>query len=428
MTGQQSLIARSAVSVLMGGVSVISCLLSFPQNLPCRTFDTLVNAAFVVSRLAIYALIFVVLKIAPRGDIPAFYWDESVKVLHHLLPYRDFLSSYAPLHPYLDALVIQVWYSPLAIILFAICVEAFILPLWLRIGRTFLTEREVRSGALLYLTSAISIQFVAIDGQDNVLIAVLLVLALLLVYRCRIFASGAAVGLSVAAVKFLPLLYFPAFLATIPRSLRWAAGALTVILVVYGSSLALHLPIITPLLFEGAMRSAGNLPFLIEGVLGVVVSSTVWNSLAFAVCVLIVLLIASKSRNGELQLRLRILTFGFAALTLALLLFSKKSWPPYLMLSLFPTCLLVTRGNKRNILGFAIFQVLAIVAMSFWATVLSQIDSTQFHQGLLQHQVDCFILLALQLGLIVGYIWLLKLSLSEVHYCRLPAELNSVAS
>jgi hypothetical protein len=176
------------------------------------------------------------------------------------------------------------------------------------------------------------------------------------------------------------------------------------------------------------MRSAGNLPFLIEGVLGVVVSSTVWNSLAFAVCVLIVLLIASKSRNGELQLRLRILTFGFAALTLALLLFSKKSWPPYLMLSLFPTCLLVTRGNKRNILGFAIFQVLAIVAMSFWATVLSQIDSTQFHQGLLQHQVDCFILLALQLGLIVGYIWLLKLSLSEVRYCRLPAELNSVAS
>lgn len=422
MTGQQSLIARIALSVSIGGVSAITCFASFPQNLPRRSFDRLVNTAFIASRLVIFASIFLVFRIAPRGDIPAFYWFESRSVLHHLLPYRDFPSSYAPLHPYFDALVIQIWYSPLAIILFAIFIEAFILPLWLRVGRTFLTEQEVRLSSLLYLTSAMSVQFVTIDGQDNVLIAVLLVLALFLFLRSRIFASGAAIGLGVAAVKFLPLLYVPAFLASVPRRLRWAAGALTVILIVYGAAAAIPIPIFFPLLFEGSMRSAGNIPYIFEGITGLMVPSIVWDLLVLVVCLLIVLLVVSKSRGANTPLRLRILTFGIAALTLALILLSKKSWPPYLMMSLFPIGLLMRREQKSSIIGFAVFQVFAVGCFSYWSTVLGQCDSREFHLGLAAYQPSFYSLLGLQLALVAGYGWLLKLSLGRIRDTRLVIE------
>ena len=124
----------------------------------------------------------------------------------------DFVSSYAPLHPYLDAGLISAWHTPLAIVLFSVLVEMAILPVWLGAGRVFLPEGELRVAALLYLASPVSLQFVTIDGQDNVVIAVLLALSLLLVLRSRAFAAGLSFGASVAAIKFLPLLYAPAFL------------------------------------------------------------------------------------------------------------------------------------------------------------------------------------------------------------------------
>jgi hypothetical protein len=374
----------------------------------------LANIAFIVSRVVVYVGVFLVLHIAPRGDVFGAYWPEAKLIQQHLVPYRDFLSSYAPLHPYLDALVIDIWFSPLAIILLAICVEFLILPLWFRIGRVFLTEQEVRSSALLYIASAISLQFVTIDGQDNVFIAVLLVLALILAYRHCFIASGAAVGLGIAAVKFLPLLYVPAFFVTIPRRWRWLAGAFAIVAIVYGVCLALRLPILAPLAFEGQMRSAGNLPFVFESVTGLTVPSLVWDLLTLAVCGSVFLLIDRESRRASPTLRLRILTFGFAALTLALVLFSKKSWPPYLMLSLFPICLLIKSGSVLGSVAFGIFGVLAVFSTSYWSTVLAQFSATEFHRGLLAHQPRCFFFLVIQLALLFSYARLLQLSLRQI--------------
>jgi hypothetical protein len=324
----------------------------------------------------------------------------------------------------MDALVIRVWFSPLAIILFTICVEALILPLWFGVGRTFLAEQEVRSSALLYLTSAISLQFVAIDGQNNVIIALLLVLALLLACRQQAFASGVVGGLAVAAVKFLPLLYLPAFFLVLPRRWRWLAGASTVIAIVYGACLVAHLPILLPLLTEGRARGAGSIPFLFEGITGLTLPSFVWDALVLLVCFSILLLIARSSRCASFSLRLRIITFGLAALTLALVILSKKSWPPYVMMSLFPICLLVRSTSKLYTTAFALFGVAALLSTSYYSTILGQFSATEFHRGLLARQTRCFILLALESSLVLSYMWLLRLSLLRIREAELPAELG----
>jgi hypothetical protein len=414
LTGTQSLLARTALGCLVGGISVWVSSISRLRTLTRTSFDRTITLAFVISRLAVFIGIFLVLRIAPRGDIPAFYWGESNAVLAHLLPYRDFLSSYAPLHPYLDAVAILIWHSPLAIILLAICAEAFVLPLWLSVGRVFLNERDVRSASLLYLTSVISLHFVAIDGQDNVIIALSLVLALFFIHRSRFFASGAAVGIAFTTVKFLPLLYMPIFVTLVPRRWRWLAGAAAIILPVFSVCLILRLPILTPLLFEKKMTSAGNFPYLFEGLTGLSVPTQTWDMLVVLALAAVFLLIVMKAKQASAANRLRLLTFGFAALTLTLLVFSKKSWPPYLMLCLFPVCLLIKNFSRLRVLAFALFGVVAVTADSYWATVLQQAVSSQFHHGLLAHRTDCLILLVLQIALVVGYLWLLQLAIREI--------------
>jgi hypothetical protein len=422
MTGSQSLIARISLSALIGGVSIVVCSFRRLFNLPRQSFDRMVNVAFILSRFAVYLGVFYILRLAPRGDVVGFYWPEAQAVLAHLLPYRDFASPYAPLHPYLDAIVIRIWYSPLTIILLAICVETLILPLWLRVGRIFLVEEHVRLSALLYLTSAISVQFVTIDGQNNVIIAALLVLALLLVYRHQALASGAAIGLGVVAVKFLPLLYIPGFIVVAPRRWRWLAGVSIVIAIVYGMCLALHLPSLQPLVSESGLRSSDDLPYLFEGITGLTLPSVLWDTVVLVVCALIFLLIFVKSRGTSLALRLRILSFGFAALTIALVLFSKKSWPPYLMLGLFPICLLIR--SKLNIAAFALFGIVTVVSHSYWDTVLGELRAAGLHQGLLSYDPKCFLFLFIDLVLVLFYAWILQSSLRQIYGAPLQAELG----
>jgi len=414
LTGTQSLLARTALGCLVGGISVWVSSISRLLTLTRRSFDRTITLAFVASRLAIFVGIFLVLHITPRGDIHTFYWDPSNAVLAHSLPYRDFSTSYAPLHAYLGALAILIWHSPLAIILLAICAEAFLLPLWLRVGRLFLEERDLRSASLLYLTSALSLHFVAIDGQDNVIIALLLVLALLLIHRSKFFASGASVGVAFTTIKFLPLLYMPIFFALVPRRWRWLAGASAIILPVFAVCLILRLPILIPLRLESSMTSAGNIPYLFEGITGLQVPAQIWDALVVGALAAVFLLIVIKAKGAGDALRLRLLTFGFAALALTLVLLSKKSWPPYLMICLFPICLLIKNFSKLRVLVFALFGVVALSADSYWATVLQQAVSSEFHRGLLAHRSDCLILLVLQIALVGGYLWLLQLAIREI--------------
>jgi hypothetical protein len=413
VTGQQTIIARGALSIFAGAVSVLACSSPRLQRLPGRQFDRLTSIAFAVTRLGLFCLVFFVLHLAARGDVPTFYWPEANHILEGLRPYRDFPSSYAPLHPYLDAIVIRIWHSPLAIILLAILAECSILPLWHSFSRTFLSEEESRNATLLYLTSAISLQFVTIDGQNTVIIGVLLSLALLLLSFRRELLSGVVTGLSIGAIKFLPLLFVPAFFLSIQKRWRWLVGAALPILAVYGTAVALHLSILTPLQREGNNKGAGNLPFLVESILGASLPSRLWDLLLLVVLAAIFLLAARTARNAAPETRLRVITFSMAALTIALLAFSKKSWPPYLMLTLFPLCLLIDR-RRISLICFALVGVVAALEHSYWSSILSQPTSLVAHQGLFSGGASYLILFGLEVALLASYGWLLTLSVGKI--------------
>jgi hypothetical protein len=217
-----------------------------------------------------------------------------------------------------------------------------------------------------------------------------------------------------AAIKFLPLIYAPAFFLATPRRWRWALGFTIPIVAVYGAFVLMRLPILTPLAQEGNLKCAGNIPFLIESLLGLILSSRLWDALLVVTFALIFLLVGRASRSAGLHGRLRAVTFATAALTLALVLFSKKSWPPYLMLSLFPICLLADWRRRIQVIGISIFSLIAVVEHSYWATLLHQLTAQELHQGLLSGQSTYYVFLALQLLLLAGYGWLFAAALGRI--------------
>jgi hypothetical protein len=428
VTGYQTFIARGVLGVFAGVASTLACSLAYPRRLSKSTFDRSITLAFATSRLGIFGLIFFLLRLPPRGDVPAYYWPEALSILRGLLPYQDFPSSYAPLHGYLDAAAICLWHNPLAIVLLAILTEITVLPLWFRFGRAILSETEIRMAALLYLCSGIGLQFVAIDGQNNVMVAAFVTFSFYLVLRQKELFSGSAVGTAVAAIKFLPLLYGPAFFFALPRRWRWAIGMTLPIAIVYGSFVAMHLPILVPLQTEGNNQGAGSLPFLVESILGITISPRIWDILLIAVLAAIFVLLARATRGTTTEVRLRGIVFAVAALTLALLFFSKKSWPPYLMLALFPICLSVG-ARRMQIIGFAGFSVVAVIEHSYWASLLNQLTAQALHQGLLSGQLIDIVFLFVEIALIAGYGWLLILSLRQLrsiaHFGRMTSESSS---
>ncbi len=429
MTGTHSLLARTA----LGSVVAIACAAAISTrrlfSLPRASFDRLVVSGMVVSRLAVYSLVFFVLRIEPRGDIPGAYTPEGFAAVNGLLVYRDYPSSYAPLHPYLDGAIFHLWPSPRALILFALLAELAILPIWLRAGRQFLSERNVRMSSLLYLLSPLSLQYVTIDGQDNVVVAVLLGLAILLLVRGRALLSGISAGLTIALFKFLPLLYVPSFfLAAERRRWRWLLALLLPVVLVYGTFVLLHAPITVPLTREGSLRKAGNLPFLVETFAGRLLPTRFWDGLVLVVLALILLSVVQTMRNASPAVRLRVLTFSMPAITWALLLFSKKSWPPYLLLTFFPVCLVVSNGPAWKRFVFLLFSLVALVEHSFWSVLLHEPTALEFHHAVFAGRRVALELLLLELLQVLGYVWLLAESVQHIFGARAAALAEPPAS
>ncbi len=428
MTGAQTLVARGALGgfAALAGVAVIA-IRRFRSG-PAPVFDRWLIAAFFVSRLSLYGVIFLVARIPPRGDVLGFYLPEALRAMRGGLPYRDILTSYAPLHPYLDAAVLLAWRSPLALILFALLWETALLPLWLRLGRLCFGEARTRMAALLYVASPISLQFVTVDGQDNVIIAVLLAAGMLCLLKRKDLLSGVLVALGVASVKFLPLLYVPLFLAASRRRWQWALGFGVVVCLAYGPFAALHLPLLYPLQFEGQARTASNLPYLFEGVFGVQVPGRVEDALLLLGLCAVLLLTLRAFQGEDPRGRVRALTLGSAALTLTLLFLSKKSWPPYLMLVFFPICLLFSGGRlegwygRLRLLLFVCFGVVATVAHSFWATVFGQFLAPAFHLAVRQRGPAALLFVGLQTALVGGYLWLLFEAMGQLRKGRVAAQ------
>ena len=429
MTILQSTQLRGAVGITMAAASVFAWCLAPRLRITGRRFFQLFLAAFTLSRVDLFALAFGILHLQPHGDI-SLYMEEALPALAGKLVYRDFATMHAPLNPYLFAAMLRLHHSPLTIIFFGVLFDIGAMYLWMKAAPYFLSTLTLRRAALLVLFNPTSLLTEAIDGQMNSLIALFLALGVYLLVRHRNFLSGAAVAAPAAIIKFLTLIFAPGFLFAVPGVSKKAIATLGFV----GVLLAVYLPfalaganLLVPVQQEGGHETAANLVYLVEFATGHSLGlrlPDILLALSWFAVVGLVFVCMRNPLGTPVEARRRtllMLTISLFAELLCIQVFSKNTWDRYLVMTMFPLCIIAAELSFAEILGYAVWVFAACFEPSYWAAVLTLPTSLEAHTRLLAGERGLVSLLALEAVIVLGNLFLLLTCLRALVRLRVPA-------
>jgi hypothetical protein len=434
---QTVLLLRFIYVVSVIPATLLLAFLPLPRRLLAasqRAFDASYLVLVISSRLLVFGLIFFALHIGPRGDVVGYYYVEANRALHGAVVYRDFSSSYAPLFGYIEAAVLSLNNTPLALIAFTVLLEICSIPIWFAAIRRSCPEATFRRGALLYLVQPLMLFNVAVDGGNNVWIAFSLALALFFLSRCKDAASGASYSISLIAVKFLPLIFAPLLFLSARRRLAWTIGFLVPTVAVYALFASQHANIFQPLQQEGNSQLGGSLPLLFSYATGIEVGSRLSDGITISVLLActfawwhtthrLAFQRGTDATQNQDMSRSWISGIGLLVLTLCMLMLSKKSWTIYIIMVMFLLCQLVARHGRLTRLFYCVFSFLLIVEPSFlFARVGGRHQS--IHALLAQGDGSAWLLMAMYIVELFCSAWFVCVSMGEL---RCPAILRETA-
>ena len=241
----------------------------------------------------------------------------------------------------------------------------------------------------------------------------MLALALLALLRQRDFVSGLWLGLSIVAVDFLSLLFMPVLFLAARRRVGWSIAFFALPILGYGLVTVLGADPLSQVVFHANYSSSGNLPYLL-GALGLTVQSPndrlIANLAAFAfLCATFVFVVRRVGVSNHAN------TVMLCAFVMLLtMLINKKAFTTYLIIVLFPICLVVVRQGCLSlaVIFFQALSTLATIEPSLWFRwmkehELSVLLAQTLPDGLTRLHSALF--LVTEILLVAGYIVLLAL-------------------
>ena len=429
MTVLQSTELRGVIGVTMAVASVVAWRLAPRLRMSADRFSALFLAAFALSRVGLFGLAFGVLHLQPHGDI-SIYMEEALPALAGKLVYRDFPTMHAPLNPYLFAAMLRLHNSPLTIMFFGVLFDIAAMYLWMKTLPYFLSRLTLRRAALLVLFNPTSLLTEAIDGQMNSLIALFLALGVYLLVRNRNFLSGAAVAAPAAVIKFLTLIFAPGYLFAVSgarRKLVATLGFVGVLIAVYLPFALAGADLRVPLQQEGNHETAANLVYLVEFATGHSLGlrlPDILLALSWFAVVALLFFCMRQPAGTPVEARRRtllMLTISLFAELLCIQVFSKNTWDRYLVMTMFPLCLVAAELSFVEILGYALWAAAACFEPSYWAANLVLPTSLAAHARMVAGEPGLYPLLALEVIVTFGNIFLLLTCLRALVRLRLPA-------
>lgn len=400
-----NLVLGGKLAIGVAGTLVAMALIRWPRLLAVsnREFSRLAMAALVVSRMAVWIVVYVVLEEQVHSDARIVYLPEAEAAMRGGVGYLDPGSSYGPLFPHIVALPLRVWHSAKAIVLLTIAVECLALPVWIAVARRCAAERSVRVATVLYLTSAIAIVMVPINGSNQVWIMMFVGLALLLLLAGRDVLSGLTMAASALAVKVLAGLFMPVLWLASRNRWTWSVGCLLPLALVYGGLAAADVDILQSLRMEATLTTSGNLPFLLRS-LGMP-GAGAWVAGPIVALALVLGSIFALAWWRDVP-RDRTRTVHLVTLLLlAFMVVSQKSYTNYLAVFLFPLCLTVAArpASSKRVALLGAFMTLAALEPSLYFRWL---DATDLRLAAGVGSMTHATFLMLEVGLITGYLWI----------------------
>jgi len=393
-----------------------------------RQFDRGFVTFYAASHLLVFFAAFFVLHQKPWADLPAFYVPQAHSVMHGLVPYRDFKSSYAPLNAYLDAALLRLHDSPLSILVFQILCDIASVPFWIGFFRRVLNENTVRKAALLYLMQPLVIWEICLDGKNQGLIALLMAISFYALARREVI-SGVSLSLSWILVKILPVMFLPSMFFGARRRTLWLASVVVPSLAIYGAFMLKGADVLSALRAESEIATPQNLPYLFGALTGMELPKIVLSgSLLLVVGIALVLTIRSQLRQKDESLRLWVTALSCEVILLAVMLVNKKSDTSYLGMCFFLLCAFVAfesdRGRRMSSVLYAVVSLLALPIASFWYWPLHIEPATQLHALWIAGDRNAWIMVLMQALLALSYLGLAAGMLRVMRELRTEADLR----
>jgi hypothetical protein len=288
------------------------------------------------------------------------------------VPFRDFALSYAPLFGYVGAALVFVWNSGKAFALFAILLNAFALVWWHRAAATHFERSAARNCTVLYATSG-HVLVQALLGTNQAWISAGLAASAMLIARERSMSSGLVQAIAACATKVLAHLFWPVMWICAPRRFRWMLAAALPTAALYAAFVAIGAGpgLLYPLRYEGELISPGNLPYLLNLVVGSAGSyeRLIYDCLALVALGATTVWLYMKAQMMSPASRRRLLLAGLALTGTIFMLFSKKSFTGYVIFVMYPVLLMLVIGlaDWRARVGFLLaFNVWLVAEPSLW--------------------------------------------------------------
>ncbi len=372
-----------------------------------RRFDLYFITLYAACHFLFFFTTFFVLHQKPWADLTGAYMPQAHAVMQGLFPYRDFSSSYAPLNPYLDALILKVHDSPLSILVFQIVCDILSVPFWMRFLRRFMNEMTVRKAALLYFVQPLVAWEICIDGKNQGLIAFLLGIAFCAIAR-REIVSGLSLSLTWILVKFLPVMFLPTFFVVARKRVAWLVSAAVPTVLVYGGFILAKADVTAGARTEGNLATPQNLPYLIGALTGYNLPAMVLSlALLVAMGAALVVTIRAQLRAKDESAKLWATALGTQFILLAFLIMSKKSDTSYLAMCFFLLCAFAAfdadRGKRAMSALYALLSWLSLPIASFWYWPLNRQAATVLHVMWLSGNRNAWLMIAMQVLLVVCY-------------------------
>ena len=409
----RNLLLRFAFGGFLALVSLMVARRKLPEAVADWTdqqFDRILFTVYGASHFLLFFAAFFVLHQKPWTDIVAFYVPQAHAVMHGLVPYKDFDSSYAPLNPYIDSLVLRLHNSALSILAFQILCDLLSVPFWTRFLRRFMSETAVRKSALLYLVQPLVFYEICIDGKNQGLISLLLGISFWAIGRREVL-SGISASLTWIMVKILPVMFVPALFFGARKRIQWLMSAVLPSVIVYGAFMLRGADVTEGLRKEGNMITPQNLPYLFGVLTGFDLPRVVLSlvSLAVIAAVLVVTIRAQLQARTESQ-RLWKMVLGVLLVLLAVLLVNKKSDTSYLAMCFFLLCGFVAFaadcGNRGIVWLYVLLSGLSLPIASFWYWPLKQPMGPELHAQCLAGSRAAWAMLLMQALLAASYLGL----------------------
>jgi hypothetical protein len=168
-----------------------------------------------------------------------------------------------------------------------------------------------------------------------------------------------------------------------------------------------------PLRAEGAHLTCSNVTFLVELVTGHSLGLRLPDALLGLAWLLVVALTflgmrrAPTDNEADRRRVFYVLSISLIAELLCLIVFSKNTWDRYLVMAMFPLCLLVAEMSFAEVVGFAIFAAVAAWEPTYWALILDWTPATELHARLVAGDHRVLVMLAAELVEVLGslYLW-----------------------